>query len=142
MHTPAPPKAFTLVETVLAMGIVAFAMVGILGLIPVGLTSFREAVSIAAESQIVQSISNDLLLTKYETMVDDYQKPQTYYFSDEGRQLVDADSFGCTFTVTVSLADARAPDLDLGAGKTVVIAIKKAAAPNVIKKHSLFIPRG
>lgn len=142
MHTPPPKKAFTLVETVLAMGIVSFAMVGILGLIPVGLTSFREAVSITAESQIVQSISNDLLLTKYETLVDDYQRPQTYYFNDEGRQLSSADSFGCVFTVTVSLADAKAPDLDLGAGKTVLISIKKATAPKVIKKHSLFVPRG
>jgi len=52
--------AFSLVETTLAIGVVAFALVAMLGLLPVGLTSFREAMDASTSSRIIQRVSADL----------------------------------------------------------------------------------
>ena len=53
-------SAFSLVETTLAIGVVAFALVAMLGLLPVGLTSFREAMDASTSSRILQRVSADL----------------------------------------------------------------------------------
>lgn len=53
-------KAFSLVETTLAIGIVAFAFVAILGLMPIGLTSFRKAMDLSTNSRIVQQVTAEL----------------------------------------------------------------------------------
>ena len=47
------------------MGIVSFAMVSLVGLLPTGLSSFRSAVSTTIEAQIVQSISEDITRTDF-----------------------------------------------------------------------------
>lgn len=52
--------AFSLIETTLAIGVVAFALVAMLGLMPVGLTSFREAMDASTSSRILQRVSSDL----------------------------------------------------------------------------------
>ena len=52
--------AFSLVETTLAIGVVAFALVAMLGLMPVGLLSFREAMDASTSSRIVQRVSAEL----------------------------------------------------------------------------------
>jgi uncharacterized protein (TIGR02598 family) len=52
--------AFSLVETTLAIGVVAFALVAMLGLMPVGLTSFREAMDASTSSRIIQRVSAEL----------------------------------------------------------------------------------
>ena len=46
--------AFSLVEVTLALGIIAFAFIAILGMIPVGLTASREAAESVATSLIAQ----------------------------------------------------------------------------------------
>ncbi len=56
----AAKRAFSLIETTLAIGIVAFAFVGILGLMPIGLTSFRKAMDMSTNSRIVQQVATDL----------------------------------------------------------------------------------
>ncbi|HYR58853.1 MAG TPA: Verru_Chthon cassette protein B [Chthoniobacteraceae bacterium] len=52
-------SAFSLVETALAIGIVAFAFVSLIALLPLGLTHFRSAVDTSVESQIFQRVVTD-----------------------------------------------------------------------------------
>ncbi|MDR0534162.1 MAG: Verru_Chthon cassette protein B [Verrucomicrobiales bacterium] len=63
-------KAFSMIEMALAMGVVSFAMVSLLGLIPVGLKMTRDTMDITVQSQIMQSISNDVQLTEYDKLQD------------------------------------------------------------------------
>jgi uncharacterized protein (TIGR02598 family) len=49
-------RAFSLVEVTLAIGIIAFALLGIFALIPVGLNSSREAIDDTSTSLITQDI--------------------------------------------------------------------------------------
>lgn len=44
MKAISPPRAFSLVEVTLALGIISFALVAVMGLIPTGLNTQRQAV--------------------------------------------------------------------------------------------------
>lgn len=80
MFTPAPllPRkflslrrlqaGFSLVEVVLAVGVIAFAFVAILGLLPAGLTQFRQAMDNSVASQIGQRIIMDAQLSDFDTL--------------------------------------------------------------------------
>lgn len=74
-------RAFSLVEVVLALGIVSFGLVSILGLIPVGLGNFREARKFAIEAGIAQRLAADLRLAE-----DSGREASTgrFYFDQEG----------------------------------------------------------
>jgi uncharacterized protein (TIGR02598 family) len=63
-----PPKSkngFSLVEVAVSLALVGFALVSILGLVPMGMTNFRQAMNNTVEAQIVQSITNELQLTSF-----------------------------------------------------------------------------
>lgn len=137
-------RAFSLVETVIAMGVVSFAMLGILGLIPVGLSNFRDAINFTAESQIIQGLSNDILLSNYDELVAEYPagvKKERFY-DDQAAELPTAQSAGRVFTVTVGLNDLMAPDFDSSAGKTALIEIVNIKSQGAVKKYSIVVPKG
>ena len=164
-------KAFTLVETVLAMGIVVFAMLPILGLVPVGLGNLRDAISLTVESQIVQGLSNEILLTNYDTVLTQYADSNSagsgggpvssastsqhlpYLYDEEGALLVDDKGNPITdkndprkiYTVAVTLSDVSVP---AGPGitnpvtsKCAVIEITSIKHPSNGNRHSLVIPK-
>lgn len=54
---PQNPAAFSLIEVVISLGIIAFAFVGLMGLIPPGLSNLDLAIDATVESQILQHIS-------------------------------------------------------------------------------------
>jgi uncharacterized protein (TIGR02598 family) len=60
---PLRSKAFSLVEVAMALGIFAFAIVGLVGLIPVALTCHKEAKVSTVLSQIQQRLTAELMLT-------------------------------------------------------------------------------
>src|ERR1700742_1236811 len=62
-------QGFSLVEVVLALGIVAFAFVAILGLIPAGMSTFRQAINISVCSQIGQRVIGDAFQADYDTLL-------------------------------------------------------------------------
>lgn len=63
-------SGFSLVEVVIAMGIVSFAMVSMMGLIPVGLTTFHQAVDATVVAQIAQGVLNEAQLTPFDQLSD------------------------------------------------------------------------
>ena len=56
---------FSLVEVVLALGVTSFTLLGMVALIPAGLSSAREAADATTESQIIQYSRNQLELTTF-----------------------------------------------------------------------------
>jgi hypothetical protein len=64
--------AFSLVEVVLAIGIVAFAFVGVFGLIPTGLNSFHQSIDISVCSEIAQHVINDAQQSDWSDLITDY----------------------------------------------------------------------
>lgn len=80
---PARLAGFSLVEVTIAIGIVSFAMVSILGLMPVGLSTMRQAMDQTTEAQLVRKISGEALLTPY-AKLGDYAAKSPFYFTAEG----------------------------------------------------------
>ena len=88
---PHQPHGFSLVEVALALGIVAFAFVSLFGLLPAGLTTFRNAIDTSNETRIVQTFVSKVIATDFEnlrTKVDFASTSEISYFDEEG-SLVD-----------------------------------------------------
>src|SRR5271156_3181044 len=77
---------FNLVEIAMALAIISFSCTCLLGLLPASLTAFHQAMGNTIESQIVQSISNDLELDAFSSLTSS-TFPTTYYYDSEGQAL-------------------------------------------------------
>lgn len=70
--------AFTLVEVVLALGIVSMAIVPMMGLLTVGLNTFHDAVNTTTETEITQQVAHDIQLGSFTNTA------ASYYFTADG----------------------------------------------------------
>lgn len=71
-------------EVALALGIIAFAFVSLLALLPAGLSTFRNAVDTNNESRIVQSFVSKVIATDFEKVRTAFNPTDVYYFDEEG----------------------------------------------------------
>ena len=92
-------SGFTLIEVTFALGVMSFAFVGLLGLIPAGLQSFRSAIDTSVRSQIVQRVSSEAMQTDFDLLVS--SSPADRYFDDQGAEVSPQRS---TYQVRVSVA--------------------------------------
>ena len=69
LHAESNSPGFSLVEVVLALAVVAFAFVAILGLIPAGMNTFRQAINISVCSQIGQKVIADAFQADFDTLM-------------------------------------------------------------------------
>lgn len=99
-RTVRPPESaesgFSLVEITLAIGIIAFAFVALFGLLPSGLSVFRQSIDAANEMWIMQDLNTMLQVTdwskeggksKVENLA--FSNGGLIYFYDEEGRLVD-----------------------------------------------------
>src|SRR4051812_41937151 len=59
---------FTLVEVTLALGVIAFAFVALLALLPAGNNAFRRAIDLATCGQIAQRVISDAQNANFDTL--------------------------------------------------------------------------
>jgi uncharacterized protein (TIGR02598 family) len=72
-------KGFSLVEVTLSLGLVSFALVAMLGLLPTGLTTLRASMNQTVEAQILQSIASRAVISSFTNIAS-----STLLFDDEG----------------------------------------------------------
>jgi uncharacterized protein (TIGR02598 family) len=78
-------RAFTLIEIIIALGVISFALIGLLGLLPAGLQTFRSTMNMSACTQIAQRIATDVTQTAFDTLIAT-PAPQDRYFDDQGSE--------------------------------------------------------
>ena len=102
---------FSLVEVTLALGIVGFAFVTLLGLVPSGLNIFRQSVDATVGSQIIQRISNDVQQADFDTLpATAATGPVLSYFDEQGGSVA-KDSLSRVYDVSVAISKPTAlPD--------------------------------
>ncbi|MBC8001056.1 MAG: Verru_Chthon cassette protein B [Opitutaceae bacterium] len=83
-------SGFSLVEVVLALGIFSFAIVGIVGLIPIALQTHMDAKTGTIQAQIHQSLAAEALLTDFSKLTELNGKLR--YFDEEGVEVFDGSS--------------------------------------------------
>jgi uncharacterized protein (TIGR02598 family) len=74
---------FSLVEVTMAIGIVAFAFVALLGLLPTGLGVFRQSIDSANQMWIMQNLNSMVQVTPWDKIPD--LEKFTFYFDEEAR---------------------------------------------------------
>lgn len=99
-------KAFSLVEVTIAIGVVSFSLLAIMGLVPVGLTTLRAAMDQTVESQIVQAIGSEALLTPFGQLTNSFAGKVSYY-NEEGTLTGDRNL--ARYEVATSLTNAVYP---------------------------------
>jgi uncharacterized protein (TIGR02598 family) len=90
---PRSCAGFSLVEIVLCIGIISFAFVSILGLLPAGMNVFRSSMNASIGAQLVQLVLNEAQQTEFEVLTGG-PAPKSYYefvpvryFDGEGNEL-------------------------------------------------------
>ncbi|HEY8966517.1 MAG TPA: Verru_Chthon cassette protein B [Candidatus Methylacidiphilales bacterium] len=109
---PGPPcRAFSLVELLFALGIVCFALIPLLGLVPIGLSSFRQAMDINAKALIFQALASESQLLDYTSVTNagsTYSQSFPRYYDGTGVRL-DASDPGAAFKVSMDHAACAVP---------------------------------
>jgi uncharacterized protein (TIGR02598 family) len=91
---------FSLVEVTLAMGLVSFSLVALMGMLPVGLSNFRTAMELQTQSRIVQAIAAEIQLTPFSAIAaGGYQDDFPRYYNEEGVPVAAAEGL---YTVTAA----------------------------------------
>jgi uncharacterized protein (TIGR02598 family) len=98
-------SAFSLVEVAMSLGIVAFAFTALMGMLPIGLTLFRNAADTSVTTRIVQKVSGDLQQADFDTIKN--AEDEILYFNEQGSSLPSAD--GAIYWARVNVF----PDADL-----------------------------
>lgn len=70
VHRRMPWRGFSLVEVTIALGIVSFSLLAIIGLVGSGLTSVRESTNEAAIASIIQHVRAELTQPDFSAQVD------------------------------------------------------------------------
>lgn len=84
--------AFSLIEVILALGIVAVAFVPVVGLLPLGLQSYHEANDNSIKAEIFQRIVNELQQTDFETLTSSPNPPYRY-FDYQGNEVTASEQY-------------------------------------------------
>jgi len=104
-------RGFSLIEVTLAMGVVSFGLVALVGVMPVGLTTLRRAFDLTAEGMIVQKISGEARLTAFTQLSTTFAN-KTFYYDMDGLFLTNSPATAPTTTrywVTTTVADPAFP---------------------------------
>lgn len=98
----ATTEGFSLIEVALSLGIVAFAFIGVVGLLPVGLNVSWQATDATVRAQIVQKVVSEVQQTDFSVLTDATAKISTdfslsppaanapLYFDDQGNRITSA----------------------------------------------------
>jgi len=92
-------KGFSLVEVTLALGLCAFTLVALLGLLPVALNSARSATEISRSAKAIEHMASELSQSRFTNVVG--MANQTRYFDYDG--LVTTNTNDAYFTVRATI---------------------------------------
>lgn len=79
---------FTLAEVMIAMGIVASVMVAIMGLLPLAIRAVAEASNLTISARIAQDVVNNVQMSEWRHIEEDY-KNKVFYYDHEGFRIRD-----------------------------------------------------
>jgi len=120
---------FSLIETTIALGIVAFALVPLIALIPLGLQAQRDSIEQTTARQIFQAVIGEIRRADFNTLISGTGASATgttfrQYFDDQAR-VVEADDPARQYDVYVEIiypyllpSDASQEDVYAGARAT------------------------
>jgi uncharacterized protein (TIGR02598 family) len=148
-------SGFTLAEVMIAMGIVASVMVGLLGMIPLGVRTIREATNLTISGRIAQEVISNVQQANWQDVITGFDK-KVFKFDNEGFFIRAADttsqpSFKATVTVPDNAIKFGQIDFDKSTLKKIIVEVeftpagksvpvKEAGKPNPnILRYNFFV---
>jgi uncharacterized protein (TIGR02598 family) len=129
-------SAFSLIETVISLAVVSFALIGILGFIPVGLQNLRSAIDMSTRTRIVQSVTSAI----NETGFTNVPAWSTNYYDDEGNSVAVTNSSALYEAVVNVTSSALIPGGFTSTNLMVAnVAISRISTPNVAVTNSQLV---
>ncbi len=150
-------RGFSLVEVVLSLGVVSFAFVGLVGLIPVGLESFSQAVDSTVTTQIAQRVTTVARQAKFTELgaldrqpglANGGQEVPDFFFDEQGVEVSDPAAIGAqryVYTAAVKVQAGMAMPGDAAAAATnpnlavINLQIRRISAPRDARLVSIYI---
>jgi uncharacterized protein (TIGR02598 family) len=99
-------RGFTLAEVMIALGIVATVMVGLLGMIPLAVRSVRESANLAISARIAEEIISNIQMADWKDIDQDW-KGQVLKFDNEGLPFVGSKGQFVSYEAKVDLPSER-----------------------------------
>jgi len=132
-------RGFSLVEVVMALGLASFVLVGLLGLLPIGLNTMRDARGDSLRAEIIKSVANTAQQTDFSLL--GTLNGTKYQFDNNGMlSSTDALYEAVLSTGSVSVPSSTSP-VTLPGLASVAIAIHRLANTNSeATTHVVFIP--
>ncbi len=103
---------FTLAEVMIAMGIVASVMVALLGMIPLGVRSVREATNLTISGRIAQEVISNIQQSNWKDVMVNYNQKR-FLFDNEGFSIREGNKSRPSFEARVVI-----PPEEISIGKT------------------------
>ena len=139
-------SGFSLVEVVIAIGVVSFAMVAILGSLPVGIQSMQDAMQMQAKASIAQQLRSDLQQIPYGAASTDginELETITWYYTSQGMKTEEPSQafYAATFqveTATLESEGSTSPtEFDLGSARNIRATLEfPLTAPEANRKQT------
>lgn len=151
-----PRSAFSLVEVMLALGIISFAFVALLGLIPLGLDMFRNAVDATVEAQILQRVTTVARQGRF-SQLDQLNRNAAqqagkeapdFFFDEQGSEITDPNAIKeLQYIYTAAVLLKPVSNIPAGASSeeanpnvaTLNVFIRRESAPRDVRHSSIFI---
>jgi uncharacterized protein (TIGR02598 family) len=148
------PRGFSLIEVTIALGIFAFALIALFGLLPTGLTTFRSSIDRSVASQIAQNIISEARQTEFSslsTLATPAGSPKK--FTEDGDETTEASKTIYVAKVevdtSVSLPAAPTPNTSMAKIRVRVVnspsgseaAITSNSTTSAVQDFSAFIPK-
>jgi uncharacterized protein (TIGR02598 family) len=86
MKARSAEQGMTLAEVAICLGLISFALVSMLGLLPTGMVTLREARDATAEGNYLQSLNAAYLSLGFSDM----PASETYYFDQDGQAVTES----------------------------------------------------
>ncbi|PTX98261.1 hypothetical protein DB345_05350 [Spartobacteria bacterium LR76] len=136
-HFSKPARAFSLIEVVLALGIVSFAMMAVVGTLPVGLRSAQQSRSQIAAANIARQIQGDLQQISFESSSSDDLTIATlpdnpFYFSQDGTRSQERDAY---YVASFTLNAINAPGLSVNSSNARSVKVSISYPASVAKAN-------
>lgn len=124
-----PPRtvrcsAFTLVEVTIALGIISFALLAMIGLIPAGLGSLRDSTQQSINAQILQQISSGLTVKSFVNRTDFSAFSSTNLYFDADAQPL-ATASGARYRAVITAQNPSLPGVVGGDVQSLASSLKR-----------------
>jgi uncharacterized protein (TIGR02598 family) len=110
--------AFSLVEVVLALGVVSFAILSLVGLIAAGVIGLNQSMNASTVTMVSQSISSEVAMASYSNVTNSTSifwqsfSPARYY----DMQGVQTNASSATYVVTLATVNSQVPGVQAQTG--------------------------